>query len=397
MNILTRIINRFLGEEERERKFTPTAVVTYAGSVPMSERGAMMLSVVYRCVDLISNSVAQLPIRIYDKQKRRVDNDLSYIVNERPNNTINRYDFIKLLVSSMILRGNAYAIVERDERMEVKALRFVNPDVVTIKTILSEDNGTVQEVFYQIGGKVYEAVNVLHLINFSYDGINGVSTLTHALNSLQIAQDSEATARSFFSGGCNLGGYIKVNGGLLDEEQKKELKNSWTSALGVQGGTPQGVVVLEGNMEYVPISVKPQEAQLLESRKFNVVDLCRFFGVSPTKVFDLSKSSYSTIEAEALAFLSDTLQPFLAKIECELQAKLLSEEQRKEYDVKFDTTQLLRTDKNSLASYFSTLFNIGVLSQNEIRSMIDLEPISEGDKHYIQVNLATNGADGAAE
>ena len=150
-------------------------------------------------------------------------------------------------------------------------------------------------------------------------------------------------------------------------------------------------------MDYVPISVKPQEAQLLESRKLNVVDLCRFFGVSPTKVFDLSKSSYSTIEAEALAFLSDTLQPFLAKIECELQAKLLSEEQRKEYDVKFDTTQLLRTDKNSLASYFSTLFNIGVLSQHEIRSMIDLEPIAKGDKHYIQVNLATNGADGAEE
>lgn len=395
MGILTRIINRFLGEE-REKKFTPTAVVTYAGSVPMSERGAMMLSVVYRCVDLISNSVAQLPIRIYDKQKRRVDNDLSYIVNERPNNTINRYDFIKLLVSSMILRGNAYAIVERDERMEVKALRFVNPDTVTIKTILSEDNGTVQEVFYQIGGKVYEAVNVLHLINFSYDGINGVSTLTHALNSLQIAQDSEATARSFFSGGCNLGGTLTVQG-TLDEEQKKELGNSWMDALSTHGGRPQGVIVLEGGMEYKPISVNPQEAQLLESRKFNVIDLCRFFGVSPTKVFDLSKSSYSTIEAEALAFLSDTLQPYLAKIECELQAKLLSEEQRREYDVKFDTTQLLRTDKNSLASYFSTLFNIGVLSQNEIRSMIDLEPIAKGDKHYIQVNLATNGADGAAE
>lgn len=395
MGILTRIINRFLGEE-REKKFTPTAVVTYAGSVPMSERGAMMLSVVYRCVDLISNSVAQLPIRIYDKQKRRVDNDLSYIVNERPNNTINRYDFIKLLVSSMILRGNAYAIVERDERMEVKALRFVNPDTVTIKTILSEDNGTVQEVFYQIGGKVYEAVNVLHLINFSYDGINGLSTLTHALNSLQIAQDSEATARSFFSGGCNLGGTLTVQG-TLDEEQKKELGNSWMDALSTHGGRPQGVIVLEGGMEYKPISVNPQEAQLLESRKFNVIDLCRFFGVSPTKVFDLSKSSYSTIEAEALAFLSDTLQPYLAKIECELQAKLLSEEQRREYDVKFDTTQLLRTDKNSLASYFSTLFNIGVLSQNEIRSMIDLEPIAKGDKHYIQVNLATNGADGAAE
>lgn len=394
MGIINRIKSLFSGEK-REMRFTPAAIVTYAGSIPLSERGAMGLSVVYRCVELISNSVAQLPICIYDHTKRRVDNDLSYIVNERPNGTINRYDFIKLLVSSMILRGNAYAIIER-EGTTVRGLRYVNPDTVTIRTILSEDTGVVLEKYYQIGGKVYEAVNVLHLVNFTYDGINGVSTLQHALNSLTIAQDSEATARSFFSGGCNLGGTLTVQG-ALDEKQKKDLGKSWMDALSTHGGRPQGVIVLEGGMEYKPISVNPQEAQLLESRKYNVVDLCRFFGVSPTKVFDLSKSSYSTIEAEALSFLSDTLQPILSKIECELQSKLLSDEQRREWDIKFDTTQLLRTDKGSLASYFSTLFNIGVLSQNEIRSMIDLQPIENGDKHYIQVNLSTNGADGAAE
>lgn len=374
----------------RGRDFIPTSITTFASATDLAGRAAMQLSVVYRCVDLISNSVAQLPIRIYDREKRLVDGALSYVINERPNSTINRYNFVKLLVSSMLLRGNAFAVIERDMRGEVVALRYVDSDNVTIKIVVGEEDGLTRDVFYVINGQAYESVNVLHLINYTYDGINGVSTIWHAVNSLTIAKNSEDSAKSFFAGGCNVGGILTVNS-MLSKEQKEKLKETWQAAFRPSSGTPQGVAVLEGSMTYSPVTVKPAEAQLLESRQYNVVDICRFFGVSPTKAFDLTKSSYSTIEAESLAFLSDTLQPILARLECELQAKLLTIEQRQQFSISFDTTPLLRTDKSSLANYFSTMFNVGALSQNEIRKQIDLPPIAGGDKHYVQVNLMATG------
>lgn len=132
-------------------------------------------------------------------------------------------------------------------------------------------------------------------------------------------------------------------------------------------GTPNGVALLEGNFTFEPISVNPSDAQLLETRQFNVVDICRFFGVSPVKAFDLTKSSYSTVEATELAFLTDTLSPLLEKIELEFERKLYKPSEKDSIDVRFDTAMLLRADKQSLANYYQTLFNIGVVSPNDIR------------------------------
>lgn len=142
-------------------------------------------------------------------------------------------------------------------------------------------------------------------------------------------------------------------------------------------------------MTFQPITVNPSDAQLLETREFNVIDICRFFGVSPVKAFDLSKSSYSTVEATQLAFLTDTLSPLLEKIELEFQRKLYKPSEKKSIDVRFDTSVLLRADKASLAEYYSKLFQIGSITPNEIRKALDFEPIEYGDKSFIQVNMST--------
>jgi len=142
-------------------------------------------------------------------------------------------------------------------------------------------------------------------------------------------------------------------------------------------------------MDFQPITVNPSDAQLLETREFNVIDICRFFGVSPVKAFDLSKSSYSTVEATQLAFLTDTLSPLLEKIELEFERKLYKPSERNTIDVRFDTSVLLRADKASLASYYNTLFQIGVITPNEIRKALDMEAIENGDKAFVQVNIQT--------
>ena len=233
-----------------------------------------------------------------------------------------------------------------------------------------------------------ESINMIHILNFSYDGINGISTLSHAKNTLGLATDSEAHASGFFKGGANLAGIITVQSSLTPK-QKLDIKDGWQSTFSPITGTPNGVAVLEGNMTFQPITVNPADAQLLETREFNVIDICRFFGVSPVKAFDLSKSSYSTVEATQLAFLTDTLAPLLEKIELELERKLYKPSEKKNIDVRFDTSVLLRADKASLASYYNTLFQIGVISPNEIRKALDLERIENGDHTFIQVNTQT--------
>lgn len=118
--------------------------------------------------------------------------------------------------------------------------------------------------------------------------------------------------------------------------------------------------------------MNPADSQLLETRQFNVIDICRVFGVSPVKAFDLSKSSYSTVEATNLSFLTDTLSPLIEKIELEFERKLYKPSEKESIDVRFDTARLLRADKQSLANYYNTLFNIGVVSANDIRRELDM-------------------------
>ena len=385
MSILDRIGNVFKRKQEK-RSVVGTTTLTYANYSTISEQTALLLSVVYRCVDLIGNSVAQLPIDIYDSNKNKISNELGYILNVEPNAVLSRFTFIKLMISSMLLRGEAFAVIDRDINDNIIGLHYVDSSEVGKKVTT---DGVKRSVYYVINGKAYESINIIHLLNYSYDGINGISTIRSAINSIKLAGDAEAAAQGFYNGGCNLGGILTIQG-MLDEDQKYNLKQQWQNAFNPVNGTPNGVAVLEGNMSYTPITVNPADAQLLESRKYNVVDICRFFGVSPTKAFDLTHSSYSTVEAEGLQFLSDTIQPILSKIEQELNRKLLKPSERHLLSIKFDTSVLLRTDKASLASYYSTLFNIGVLSQNEIRQNLDLTPIENGNKHFVQVNMSSN-------
>ena len=346
---------------------------------------AMLLSTVYRCVDVISDSVAQLPLEPYfidssGYKEKYVKHPTYYLLNKEPNRIMSRFTFIKTLIVSVLLKGNGYAYIERDDKGNAIALHYLDPEFVTIID--------KPELMYSVVGiKGYvEPCNMLHILNFSYDGIRGISTLQHARNTLGLATDSESHATGFFKGGANLAGILKVHSSLT-AKQKTDLKSSWQSTFNASNGMPNGVAVLEGNMDFQPITVNPSDAQLLETRQFNVIDICRFFGVSPVKAFDLTNSSYSTVEATQLAFLTDTLAPLLEKIELEFMRKLYKPSEKQNIEVKFDTSALLRADKTSLAEYYNKLFQIGVVTPNEIRKVLDLPAIDNGDKTFVQVNI----------
>lgn len=374
-------------EEERSSSFD---YLLYNGANSYSTSKAMLLSTVYRCVEVISDSVAQLPLEPYkiDSEgfKVKFTSHPTYrLLNCEPNQRMSRFTFIKTLVVSTLLKGNGYAFIERDGEGNAVALHYIPSELVTvIKPKTLKDN-----IAYSITGigNVIESCNMIHILNFSYDGVEGISTLTHAKNTLGLSADSEAHASGFFKGGANLAGILTVQS-TLTSKQKNDLKSSWQSAFSPSTGQPNGVAVLEGNMQFSPITVNPADSQLLETRQFNVIDICRFFGVSPVKAFDLSKSSYSTVEATNLSFLTDTLSPLIEKIELEFERKLYKPSEKESIDVRFDTARLLRADKQSLANYYNTLFNIGVVSANDIRRELDMQAIEGGNTHFVQCNLS---------
>ena len=375
-------------KKKEERSYSPLSF-SYNSSTSYKGGKAMLLSALYRCVDVISDSVASLPLEPYmmDEQgyKRKLYNHPCYnILNREPNNKMSRFTFMKTLIVSTLLKGDGYAYIERDNNGNVKALHYIDSGKVTIN---EETDGTISYSISGMKNRISDK-DIIHIINFTYDGIHGISTLTHARNTLGLSSDAENHASGFFKSGANVGGILKVNS-TLNDKQKEGLKQSWNNAFGSNASTPNGVAVLEANMDFQPITVNPSDAQLLETRKFNIKDICRFFGVPPTKVFDFSDASYNTLEATQLQFLTDCLAPLLEKIESEFERKLFKPNEKFKIDVRFDTSAMLRTDKQAEADYINKLFYMGAISVNEIRKKLDLSPIENGDTHLVQSNLMT--------
>lgn len=355
--------------------------VTYNGTNNYSQSKAMNLAAAYRCVEVISDAIAQLPIECFhvDEEGYKTKHNGSPVCDllKSPSKSMTKFTFIKMLISSVLLKGNGYALIERNNKGIATNLQFVPADRVSVKRL-----PTGEPIYNVVGIKQpVKAEDMIHILNFSYDGVVGVSTIEHAKNTLGLSYDSESHATGFFRGGANLAGILKVVG-TLTNQQKQSIKAGWQQAFNAQTGTPNGVAILEGNMDFQPITVNPADAQLLETRKFNVVDVCRFFGVSPIKCFDLDAANYSTVEATQLAFLTDTLSPLMCKMEEELSRKLGT-------TVNFDESALLRTDKSSQAEYFAKLINAGIMTPSEARKQLGLPYKEEADQLFLQTNMST--------
>lgn len=340
---------------------------------------AMNISAVYRAVEIISDSLAMLPIKV-----RQLDSDHYSELETHPLNLIFKHDtnylskymMMKLLIQSIILKGNGFAYIERAGDGTVTGLRFLPSGDVQIHY-----NKEKKELYYNcnyIGKRKIEPCDMIHLLKNSYDGINGVSTLTYATRSINLANNTENSANSFFTNGCNLAGVLNVAGQLTDK-QRSDINTSWNQAYS-NGGN--GLAILQGNMTYQPIQLNASESQMLESREFNITDIARFFGISPVLLGDLSHSSYSTIEATQNQFLLHTLNPYIVLVEEEFTRKLFKPSE-KNLMIDLDETALLKTDKTALSSYYGALLDKGVLCINEVRKELGYSPIEGGDKHLI--------------
>lgn len=347
---------------------------------------ALSISSTYACVEMISNSVAQLPLRPYHITERgrvlATDDSTYELLCYSPNERMTRFTLLDLLVKSMLLYGNGYAKIERDYNGVARAIYFQDPRDVVVFLVDTSQGRAVDHYYNSSTGEVIEPNDMIHLLNFSLDGVEGISTIKYACYSLGLAKSAELHASNFYDSGGALTGIISVVDGRLNEAKREQIRGQWRQQVASGGG----VAVLDGDANYQSISVNPEDAQLLQTRQFSVVEICRFFKVSPVKIFDLTHSSYSTVEAVNLSFLVDTLTPYLEKIELEFRKKIYPPMKRAGMVLDFDTRNLTRADSAGLANLYRVLADIGAVTPNEVREAFALSPIENGDTPFVQVN-----------
>ena len=392
MGFLDKLIARF--KRENSQTNTPAAGDNpRAGAVSLlPQYGAAPLNIaaVYRCVEILSNSVANLPLQ-YLKERNgvfRTDTDarLHYLLAVQPNENMNAFDFWAQGVRYMLLHGNAYIIPQYDAgSMHFTRLILCTPGSVAHDTI--NDSYTVTDATNGLIGTFAED-EVIHIKNYTRDGKNGISTLAFARQCVEIAAAGDDETLNRFKNGGNVRGIVgndkSVRG--FGEYQDNELQKT-ADDLDARFRNGERIVSLPGQVQFSAISISSTDMQFLETRKFTVREICRFFNVPPQLVYDATAENYKSAELANVAFLSNSLNPILSRIENELQRKLMAPALCCKRKIQFDRRGLYACDLVSKAKYQAETIAAGVYTVNEWRKEENQAPVEGGDTVLISANL----------
>lgn len=373
--------------QKEERGLLDGLGLTYGTMSSYSTTNAMKLSTAFACTNIISNAVALLPIKVkryVDGKMVDIEHPLKKVLNLTPNQKYNHYDLFKLLIESLILNGNGYLYIERDSKLNVKALQLIDPAFVQP---MPQQDGTVKYIVAGMNSAV-DSQNMIHLFMHCDNMYNGISLLKYASMALNSAWDTEDQANKFYKRGAGLLGVLKASAPLT-EAQKTQIAQSWEKSVSRTSGG--GVAILPQGLDFQAISVNPEDAQLLESRQYSVIDICRFFNVSPLKVFDYSHMSYSSLEQVSLSFMQDTILPYAQLIEDEFNKKLFKPSEVGTLYIDFDFASIIGTDKKTEAEYYRTLVTNGLITISEARERLGFAPL-DGEAYnqtYMQLSYGS--------
>ncbi len=372
----------------------------------VNEMSAMQMTAVYSCVRILSEAVAGLPLQLYryndnGGRERALDHPLYRLLHDEPNPEMTSFVFRETLMSHLLLWGNAYAQIVRNGRGDVLGLYPLMPNKMKVDrdnkgnlyyeySRTSEDSNTL--------GKQQKVIlrpsDVLHIPGLGFDGLVGYSPIAMAKNAIGLALATEEYGAKFFANGAAPGGVLE-HPGVVKDPQK--IRDSWNSAF--QGSAnAHKVVVLEENMKYQPIGISPEQAQFLETRKFQINEIARIFRVPPHMVGDLEKSSFSNIEQQSLEFVKYTLDPWVVRWEQSMTRVLLLDSEKPRYFIKFNLDGLLRGDYQSRMNGYAIGRQNGWMSANDIRELenLDLIPDEEGGNLYLINGAMTKLVDAGA-
>ncbi|MDY4883165.1 MAG: phage portal protein [Anaerovibrio sp.] len=357
-----------------------------AAGKSVNEHTAMQVTAVYACVRILSEAIAGLPLNVYrydaDGGRKKVyDHPLYRLLHDEPNPEMTSFVFRETLMSHLLLWGNAYAQIIRNGRGEVVALYPLFPNKMDVSrnragklvytyTRNSDEAGSRQK-FEQA---VLKKEDVLHIPGLGFDGLIGYSPIAMAKNAIGIAIATEEYGATFFSNGATPGGILEHPGIVKDPER---LRQSWHAQF--SGKNSHNVAVLEEGMTYKQMAIPPNEAQFLETRKFQINEIARIFRVPPHMVGDLEKSSFSNIEQMSLEFVMYTLNPWIVRWEQALHQALLLPFEKGIYSFRFNVDGLLRGDYQSRMNGYAVARQNGWMSANDIRELENMNPIPDDE------------------
>lgn len=363
----------------------------------VNERSAMQMTAVYSCVRILSEAVAGLPLHLYqytDKsnKEKAIDNPLYFLLHDEPNSEMTSFVFRETLMTHLLLWGNAYSQIIRNGKGEVIALYPLMPDRMTVNRdengqlyyeymVSSDDAKTLKGSMVRLS-----TYDVLHIPGLGFDGLVGYSPIAMAKNAIGLAIAAEEYGSKFYANGATPSGILEYPGTVKEPEKVRE---SWNAGFGGSLNSHK-VAVLEKGMKYTPISIAPNEAQFLETRKFQVNEIARIFRVPPHMVGDLEKSSFSNIEQQSLEFVKYTLEPWLVRWEQAMQRALIPQEDKSKYFIKFNVDGLLRGDYQSRMQGYSVGIQNGFMSPNDVRTLENMDLISDelgGNKYMCNGNM----------
>jgi HK97 family phage portal protein len=357
----------------------------------------MQMTAVYSCVRILAEAVAGLPLHLYKYtasggKEKALSHPLYFLLHDEPNPEMSSFVFRETLMTHLLLWGNAYAQIIRNGKGEIIALYPLMPNRMRV------DRDTKGELYYSYTRYSDEAPaingitvtlrpsDVLHIPGLGFDGLVGYSPIAMAKNAIGLAMATEEYGAKFFANGAAPGGVLEHPGTIKDPQKVKE---SWNMAY--QGSSnAHRVAVLEEGMKYQPIGISPEQAQFLETRKFQINEIARIFRVPPHMVGDLEKSSFSNIEQQSLEFVKYTLDPWVIRWEQAISRSLLSPSEKKLYFSKFNVDGLLRGDYASRMNGYATARQNGWMSANDIRELENLDRIPAelgGDLYLINGNM----------
>ena len=317
-----------------------------------------------------------------------MDHPLYFLLHDEPNPEMSSFVFRETLMSHLLIWGNAYVQIIRDRSGNVISLYPLLPDKMSVHR---DSRGTLYYKYQRqteenpnltkTGTVVLSQEDVLHVPGLGFDGLIGYSPIALAKNAIGMTLATEEYGASFFRNGANPGGVIEHPGILKDP---KRVRDSWNEVYkGVTNA--HKVAVLEEGMKYTQIGIPPEEAQFLQTRKFQINEIARLYRIPPHMVGDLEKSSFSNIEQQSLEFVKYTLDPWVVRFEQSFKRALFLPEEKKTHFIKFNVDGLLRGDYQSRMNGYAVGRQNGWLSTNDIRELEDLNLLSdeEGGNHYL--------------
>lgn len=395
-------------DKPQDRYFFSGAPFLFGKSISgqtVNEFSAMRVSAVYACVRILAESIAALPLHVYEYRnggkERAVNHPLYFLLHDAPNDEMTSFTFRETLTTHMLFHGNGYAQIVRDNGGRIFGLYPLMPNRTTVER---DDNNqivyrylptTAESQFDKSAQVTLRRQDVLHIPALGFNGLIGFSPIAMARNAIGVAIATEEFGAKFFEHGARPSGILTHPGTVKNPDV---LRESWQSVYG--GSENSGkVAILEEGMKYESISIPPNDAQFLETRKFQLNEIARIFRVPPHMLADLERATFSNITHQSLEFVMYSLMPWLTRWEQSMNKALFLQSERGRFFVKFSVEGLLRGDYETRMRGYQLAIQNGIMSVNEARELEDMNSIpaeAGGDLHLVNGNVAKLEDAGAA-